>query len=294
MMPLRPDGLASPVAIATFVGMTAVSDTLCFWLGLFYFYYRLDICIRRLGLALVVHGFSSSMMVAGWINPLLFTDDGTAGLHNMATVLHTAATFLALISVVHIFGADFNLRAQQPSARSVGIMWAFTAATLATLPPATGLTWADLYRLFWALDAKPIAFLPRGSLLYAHKLITSLGALALAMYAMNEFNLAKQRPLAPVFSTFIGSSIWRRFSWASEQTTAEPSALGRTATEPQGRNMRRTMTPPISPRSMHPVPSRWPTPPRAVVANETHWNTPSREMNGMSAGGMHQGFDVLS
>lgn len=213
----------------------------------------------------------------------------------MATVLHTAATLLALISVVHIFGADFNLRAQQPSARSVGMMWACTAATLVTLPLATGLTWADLYHLLWALDTKPIAFLPRGILLYAHKVVTSLGALALAMYAMNEFNLAKQRPLAPVLSTFVGSNIWRRIRWASEQTTASPSAFGgRTETEPQNHNSRRTITPPISPRSMHAAPSRWPTPPRAVMADKTHWNTPSREMNEMPAGGMHQGFDVLS
>jgi len=322
--PLRPDGLAGPLAISTFVGMTAVSDTLCFWLGLFYFYYRLDICVRRIGLALLVHGLSSGIMVAGWINPLLFTDDGTTGLHNLATVLHTTATFLALVSVVHIFSAEFHLRAQQPSARSVGVMWGCTAAMLATMPPAIGLTWADLYRLVWTLDAKPIAFLPRGSLLYAHKVIASLGALVLVIYAMNEFNLAKQRPLAPMFSTFVGSSVWRRFRWASEQTAAEPSAFGgteaepqarnsrrtmtppisprsmkavpwgSTETEPQTRNSRRTMTPPISPRSLKAVPSRWPTPPRAVMAHETRWNTPSQEMNEMRAGGMHPGLDVLS
>jgi len=225
--PTRADGLVSPVLLATYLAMAGISDAVCFWLGLFYYLYRLDSSIRRLGVGLLVHGFAFQIAACSYLNRSLFTADGTTGLHNWGWFLHCIMTFLALAIMVPIFNGKFNIRAQQPSVRSVCIMLACCLGNFIILFALAGedqpkaLMAGELE--FLGIHKKP-SFLPRGGLLVAYKVVTTIGGAGLALHALSEFNLARQRPLAPTLAAFVGSSIWSRLRWASESRASNVEA----------------------------------------------------------------------
>mmetsp|Transcript_1724 Transcript_1724/g.4307 ORF Transcript_1724/g.4307 Transcript_1724/m.4307 type:complete len:490 (+) Transcript_1724:98-1567(+) len=203
------DDLAGPVGLSVFLGMAAISDAVCLWFGGLLCLRRPDLASRRLGAGLFCHGLAGQLAAAEFLHPGLFNStlekEDQHLLQGLGWVLMALVTAFSMSMIVPIFSIRcIDIRLQRPSMPAAGVVFALAAATVLCQPLIAG----DVPDL-WG----PPKFLPRGSLLAAYKMLSSIGGIVLALYTMNEFNIAKQRPLSPTFSTFIGSTIWRNLNW---------------------------------------------------------------------------------
>lgn len=207
LAPLRSDGLAGPLSVGTHVFMASLADAACLWLGVFLCVQRLEVASRRLGGSLVCHGIAGQLASLEFLNPDLFAASGVGNeeLRGWGWTLMVLATALSLIMIVPVFSArHLDMRTQHPSPRSAGVICALAFVTV-LLQPLFALRLPDFSR-------EP-SFLPRGLLLTIYKMAASVGGVALSVYAVNAYNVAKQRPLSPTFATFVNSQIWRSLQW---------------------------------------------------------------------------------
>jgi len=188
---------------AVFIVAAAVSDAACLWLGLFYYLYRVDMGARRLGVGLLVHGLIAQFQVMETLNPKLLLGNGATDLRGWAWFLYILTTlFVYYAAIVPLFRVRrLQLRSQSPSAISTGAIGAGMVCTLLTVAVLASAGLPEV--------PEDPAFLPRGWLLAAYKVLSGLLASGLLVYTLGEYNDAKMRPLSPSVSIFIGSNIWR-------------------------------------------------------------------------------------
>lgn len=205
LAPERPDGLAGPISVGVHVVMAALGDAICFWLGLALCTQCLEVASRRLGAALVAHGLAGQLAILEFLRPSLFGGEGMEELRGWGWTLTTLATALSLYMMVPIFGARrLDMRFVRPSTAAAGAICGLAFASAACAP-----------LLAWSLPdvMRQPSFLPRGGLLVIYKVVSSVGGMVLTLYAVNEYNNQRQRPLTPALATFVGSTIWRSLQW---------------------------------------------------------------------------------
>jgi len=216
-----PQGVAGPEVLTVYFVLAGFAEGISLWTGLFYYLYRLDVSMRRLGVAMFIHGFGFLIAALEYVNPALFEQNGTESLRNFGWVLFLAATCVGFVALVPIFKArGLNIRAQQPSIAAVCVICA------ATLGMVLALVCLDISGYHSDILRKP-SFLPHGELLVACKVFSSLGSVALVVYAVNEYTLAMPKTSLPSFADVVmqvrsqspvaGDSRWLQ---ASRETTA--------------------------------------------------------------------------
>eukprot|EP00443_Scrippsiella_acuminata_P108232 CAMPEP_0115768468 /NCGR_PEP_ID=MMETSP0272-20121206/104204_1 /TAXON_ID=71861 /ORGANISM="Scrippsiella trochoidea, Strain CCMP3099" /LENGTH=448 /DNA_ID=CAMNT_0003214513 /DNA_START=70 /DNA_END=1417 /DNA_ORIENTATION=- len=203
------DDLAGPVGLSVFLGMAAISDAVCLWFGGLLCLRRPDLASRRLGAGLFCHGLAGQLAAAEFLHPGLFNStlekEDQHLLQGLGWVLMALVTAFSMSMIVPIFSIRcIDIRLQRPSMPAAGVVFALAAATVLCQPLIAG----DVPDLCGHQN-----FCRGAALLAAYKMLSSIGGIVLALYTMNEFNIAKQRPLSPTFSTFIGSTIWRNLNW---------------------------------------------------------------------------------
>lgn len=195
-----PDGVAGPTVLAVYFVMAGIAEGLSLWMGLFWYLYRLDVNMRQLGMAMFIHGFGFHIAALEYVCPKLFEQNGTEDLEHFGWVLFLAATCCGFVYLVPIFKArGLNIRAQQPSVLAVCLI------CLGTILSMGSLVALDVTKYHSNILRKP-AFLPTGQLLLACKVFSSLGSIALVVYAVNEYTLAMPRASFPSFADIVGSS----------------------------------------------------------------------------------------
>jgi len=217
-------GPATDLSCHLYAISVGVSDSVCLWLGAFYYLYRRDLCMRRLGLALFLQGFAFQVAASAVLGGLARTgaassshrheaeeDEVQAGgeprgaLAALSTVMlmlrpsdlwpslfDTLARCGSCMLLVPVFGVrGLDLRAQQPSALASKLLFFTSVGTALSAPLIAWLRGRHLGVFFGAPVTARVIDLP------AYRLSSSILAVLLFAYAVQAYGLLMARQERP-------------------------------------------------------------------------------------------------